>query len=143
METSDRQPSGLMIFSRVLYALALVGVVVSVLLGLSVANAASVIPAATIGFQSPAIKPLWDALVSGLLFLGVLVLISGGCMSLLLAAAGVLVGRTGTLNRRVQRLESVLGDTNALGPATGLATPAKATIWTDIPAEALGSHLPI
>ena len=143
METSDRQSSGFTIFSRVLYALAFAGVGVSVLLGVSVANAASVIPAATIGFQSPAIKPLWDALVSGLLFLGVLVFISGGCMSLLLAAAGALVGRTGALSRRVQRLESVLGDANAFGPAVGMATPAKATVRTDIPAEALGSHLPI
>ncbi len=54
----------------------------------------SVIPAATIGFQSPLLKPLWDGLVAGMQLVGVLVGTIGFVLGLLIGAAGLLWSRS-------------------------------------------------
>jgi hypothetical protein len=88
-----------------MYALAALLLIASILLGLSVGSASAAIPAATIGFQSPALKPVWDALVSGLQFLGMLVFSGGLLLALLISSIGLLVGRIANLECRISRLE--------------------------------------
>jgi hypothetical protein len=87
-----------------MYALAVMLLIVSILLGLSVSGASAVIPAATIGFQSPALKPIWDALVSGLQFLGVLVFGSGLILAILIFSMGLLMRRIADLEYRISQL---------------------------------------
>lgn len=94
--------------SRVMYGMAAVLLIASILLGLSVSGASAAIPAATIGFQSPAIKPVWDALVSALQFLGVLVFGGGLVMAILLLGIGLLIGRIAGLEQRLGKLEATI-----------------------------------
>ncbi|MCL4828945.1 MAG: hypothetical protein KJZ95_16390 [Caldilinea sp.] len=88
----------------VMYALAVMLLIVSILLGLSVSGASAAIPAATIGFQSPVLKPIWDALVSGLQFLGVLVFGSGLILATLIFSMGLLMRRIADLEYRISQL---------------------------------------
>ena len=105
MKTEPRTSRRLIVLSWVLYGLAALLLIASILLGLSVSGASTAIPAATIGFQSPALKPVWDALVSGLQFLGVLVFGGGTTLAILLFSIGLLVGRVANLECRIRRLE--------------------------------------
>ncbi len=93
------------VLSWVMYALAALLLAASLLLGLSVSGASAAIPAATIGFQSPALKPVWDALVSGLQLLGVLVFGGGATLAVLLFSIGLLIGRIARLECRIRQLE--------------------------------------
>jgi len=90
-----------------MYALAALLLIASILLGLSVSGASAAIPAATIGFQSPALKPVWDALVSGLQLLGVLVFGGGLTLAILIFGIGLLVGRVANLECRISQLEGM------------------------------------
>lgn len=105
MTIDDRRARSWNLLSWIMYALAAMLAVASILLGLSVSGASAAIPAATIGFQAPIFKPVWDALVSALQFLGVLVLGGGLVLAILLLSIGLLVGRIAALERRVSQLE--------------------------------------
>jgi len=105
MTIDDRRARSWKLLSWIMYALAAMLAVASILLGLSVSGASAAIPAATIGFQAPIFKPVWDALVSALQFLGVLVLGGGLVLAILLLGIGLLVGRIAALERRVSQLE--------------------------------------
>ena len=109
MKTDQNRVRRLSMLSWVLYGLAVLLLIASILLGLSVSGASTAIPAATIGFQSPALKPVWDALVSGLQFLGMLVFGGGLVMAILLFGIGMLVGRVANLECRIRRLEGTAG----------------------------------
>lgn len=104
MKTDQKRAHRLSVLSWVMYALAVMLLIVSILLGLSVSGASAAIPAATIGFQSPALKPIWDALVSGLQFLGVLVFGGGLILAILIFSMGLLVGRIADLEYRINQL---------------------------------------
>lgn len=105
MKTDQKRARRLSVLSWVMYALAAMLLMASILLGLSVSGASAAIPAATIGFQSPAFKPVWDALVSGLQFLGVLVFGGGLILAILIFSIGLLVGRIANLECRISQLE--------------------------------------
>jgi len=116
MMTEQKRVRSWKLLSWSLYALAAALLVASILLGLSVSGASAAIPAATIGFQAPIFKPIWDALVSALQFLGVLVFGGGLVMAILLFGIGLLIGRIAALECRVSQLEG----TDALdSPASG------------------------
>lgn len=104
MKADQKRAHRLSVLSWVMYALAVMLLIVSILLGLSVSGASAAIPAATIGFQSPALKPIWDALVSGLQFLGVLVFGGGLILAILIFSMGLLVGRIADLEYRINQL---------------------------------------
>lgn len=126
MQTKQNRTSGLRVLSWVLYAIAVVVLALAALAGLSIGNASAVVPAATIGFQSPALRPMWDALVDGLRWFGVLVFSLGFVISLLFACCGVLLGRTAVLESRLARLEhdSGAGHSTPSDPATSTFPPA-------------------
>lgn len=105
MITEQKRTHSWKLLSWSLYALAVVLLIASILLGLSISGASSAIPAATIGFQAPIFKPIWDALVSALQFLGVLVFGGGLVMAILLFGIGLLIGRIAVLEQRVNQLE--------------------------------------
>jgi hypothetical protein len=105
MMTEQKRTRSWKLLSWSLYALAVALLVASILLGLSVSGASAAIPAATIGFQAPIFKPIWDALVSALQFLGALVFGGGLVMAILLSGIGLLIGRIATLEHRVSQLE--------------------------------------
>lgn len=90
------------------YLAALLAVAAAVLAGLSVANASSAIPAATIGFQSPLFKPFWDMIVSSFRVAGGLIVVSGLLVAALLFAFGLMLARARALTARVERLERAL-----------------------------------
>ncbi len=94
--------------SWLFYGLAAVVAVAALLLGLAVGGASAAVPAAAIGFQSPALRPLWDALVAGLQSLGWLVFAAGLILAALLGCGGLLLSNTVKLARRVSRLEGEL-----------------------------------
>ena len=130
MQTEKNRSRGLRLLSWVFYAVAIVVLAMAVLAGLSVGNASAVVPAATIGFQSPALKPMWDALVDGLRWFGFLLFSLGFTISLLFACCGYLLGYAAGLERRLLRVESAAsaGDTGqpvAAGTAPVRATPAQ------------------
>ena len=100
-----------------LYGLAVLVLGLSVLGGLSIANATSLIPAATIGFQSPLLKPLWDGLVAGMQLAGVLVGTIGVALGLLIGGCGLLWSRSVRLGVRVQRLEAALAQAARQSPS--------------------------
>ena len=104
-QSSSRGPA---LLSWIFYGLAAVIGVAALLLGLSVGGASAAVPAAAIGFQSPALKPLWDALVAGLQSLGWLVFVTGLVLAALLVCGGALLTYTAGLVRRVNRLEAAL-----------------------------------
>lgn len=104
MKTDQKRAHRLSVLGWVMYALAVMLLIVSILLGLSVSGASAAIPAATIGFQSPALKPIWDALVSGLQFLGVLVFGSGLILAILIFSMGLLMRRIADLEYRISQL---------------------------------------
>lgn len=108
MQRDNRSTTGMTVWSWVFYGLALIVAVAALLIGLSVGGAAAAVPAAAIGFQSPALKPLWDALVNALQSLGWLVFVSGLVMSALLLCGGLLLSYIVTLARRVNQLETAL-----------------------------------
>lgn len=125
MQTKEVRGRGLRVLSWVLYAIAASVLALSVLAGLSVGSAPAVVPAATIGFQSPALRPMWDALVDGLRWLGVLLFSLGFTISLLFACCGLLLGHTAGLERRLARIEhdTVAGRATATASATASASP--------------------
>ena len=88
MDNEDRSSHPLKVVSWLLYGAAVVVMGLGLLGGLSIANAASVIPAATIGFQSPLLKPLWNGLVASMQLVGVFVGTIGFVLGLLIRAAG-------------------------------------------------------
>ena len=104
MKADQKRAHRLSVLSWVMYALAVMLLIVSILLGLSVSGASAASAAATIGFQSPALKPIWDALVSGLQFLGVLVFGGGLILAILIFSMGLLVGRIADLEYRINQL---------------------------------------
>ena len=128
MQTEENRSRGLRLLSWAFYAFAIVVLVMAVLAALSVGNASAVVPAATIGFQSPALKPMWDALVDGLRWFGFLLFSLGFTVSLLFACCGSLLGYAAGLERRLMHVESALpaGDTSEIGAAGG-AVPASPT----------------
>ena len=99
---------GLKVWGWLLYCMAAVVALAALLLGLSVGGASAAIPAATIGFQSPLLKPMWDALVSGLQLLGWLVFVAGLVMAALIFCGGMLLANGAALTQRVSRLEAEL-----------------------------------
>jgi hypothetical protein len=107
MAKSDKS-HGLIVLSWILYGLAAVLLIAAILLGVSVSGAAAVVPAATIGFQAPMFKPVWDALVSGLHLLGVLVFAAGFIAASLAFCIGFLVRRAARLEQRLAALEATL-----------------------------------
>ena len=115
----------LRVLAWALSVLAVVVVALGVLMGLSVANASSVIPVATIGFQSPALKPLWDTAVSGLHLLGSLILVSGVIIGLLVFLGGLLLARSLALTQRVQQLERTIAGGNPFTTASQQARDAR------------------
>jgi hypothetical protein len=128
--SSTRGPAAL---SWVFYGLAVIVGAAGLLIGLSVGGASAAIPAAAIGFQSPALKPLWDTLVGGLQSLGWLVFLAGLVMAALIFCGGLLLSYTTALTRRVGRLEAECAalrqDTAAprpLDPATSSKTEVHA-----------------
>ncbi len=122
MQTKQNRIRGLQILSWVLYAIAIVVLALAAIAGLSIGSASAVVPAATIGFQSPALRPMWDALVDGLRWLGALVFALGFVISLLFACCGVLLGHAAGLESRLARLEHDMGSGHAILP-----TPAAST----------------
>ncbi len=120
MQTKETRGRGLRVLSWVLYVIAVVVLALSIMAGLSVGSASAVVPAATIGLQSPALRPMWDALVDGLRWLGVLLFSLGFTISLLFACCGLLLGYTAGLERRLARMEhaTVDGSTTTVTPAT-------------------------
>lgn len=126
MQTKETRGRGLRVLSWVLYAIAVVVLALSVMAGLSVGSASAVVPAATIGFQSPALRPIWDALVDGLRWLGVLLFFLGFTISLLFACCGLLLGHTAGLERRLARMENASVDDSATAPPPATATAAPA-----------------
>ena len=125
MMTEQKRVRSWKLLSWSLYALAAALLVASILLGLSVSGASAAIPAATIGFQAPIFKPVWEALVSALQFLGVLVFGGGLVMAILLFGIGLLIGRVATLEHRVSQLEGTAAlDSPANGAHQMALTPA-------------------
>ena len=125
MTTEQKRVRRWNLLSWIMYGLAAALVVASILLGLSVSGASAAIPAATIGFQAPIFKPVWDALVSALQFLGVLVFGGGLVMAILLLGIGLLIGRIASLEHRVSQLEGAGAlDSPANGAHQMALTPA-------------------
>ncbi|MFO7635160.1 MAG: hypothetical protein R6W76_21620 [Caldilinea sp.] len=108
MKTNQDRTRRLSVLSWVLYGLATVLLIASILLGLSVSGASAAVPAAAIGFQSPAFKPVWDVMVSGLQLLGLLVFAGGSVLAVLLLSVGMLLGHIVCLERRLNALEDAL-----------------------------------
>lgn len=125
MTTEQKRVRRWNLLSWIMYGLAAALVVASILLGLAVSGASAAIPAATIGFQAPIFKPVWDALVSALQFLGVLVFGGGLVMAILLLGIGLLIGRIASLEHRVSQLEGAGAlDSPANGAHQMVLTPA-------------------
>ena len=126
MQTKETRGRGLRVLSWVLYAIAVVVLALSIMAGLSVGSASAVVPAATIGLQSPALRPMWDALVDGLRWLGVLLFSLGFTISLLFACCGLLLGHTAGLERRLAHIEhaAVADHATTTTPATATMPPA-------------------
>ncbi len=127
MQTEKNRSRGLRLLSWVFYAVAVVVLAMAVLAGLSVGNASAVVPAATIGFQSPALKPMWDALVDGLRWFGFLLFSLGFTISLLFACCGYLLGYAAGLERRLLRVESAASAGDTGQPVAVVAAPARST----------------
>lgn len=125
MQTKQNRTRGLRVLSWVLYVVAIIVLVLAAMAGLSIGSASAVVPAATIGFQSPALRPMWDALVDGLRWLGTLVFALGFVISLLFACCGILLGHAAGLESRLARLEydAGAGHATATSPATSTSTP--------------------
>ena len=133
MQRDNRSTTGMTVWNWIFYGLALIVAVAALLIGLSVGGASAAVPAAAIGFQSPALKPLWDALVAGLQALGWLVFVAGLVMAVLIFCGGMLLSNTAALTRRIGRLEAECAalrqDTTAprpLDPATSPKTEVHA-----------------
>ena len=106
MDGENRKFTIVKLVSWLLYGVALFVFGLGMLGGVSVANAAAAIPAATFGFQSPALKPLWDQLVTWLNIAGALVAGVSFVLGLTLAAVGLLLTRAYRLDCRVRQLEA-------------------------------------
>ena len=109
MERRKDRSRWLDVLSWGMYGLAAIILGAAILIGLSVSGAAAVVPAATIGFQSPALRPLWDALVTGLHQLGALVFAAGFVVAVLVFSIALLVGQLTRLSRRLDALERLSG----------------------------------
>ncbi len=96
------------IFAWGLVTLASVVLVAGILAGLYIINISSLLPAATAGLQSPAMKPFWDTLVSGFHIVGAAVLVSGVALGGLLLGIGFLVSRNQALAVRLDNLEAIV-----------------------------------
>jgi hypothetical protein len=119
--------------SWLFYGLAAIVAVAALLLGLTVGGASAAVPAAAIGFQSPALRPMWDVLVAGLQSLGWVVFAAGLILAALLLCGGVVLGRTVALARRVSRLEgelAVLQQGTAAPRQPGSSTARKSEVHT-------------
>lgn len=108
MQTNQNRSRGLTMGSWIAWGMAAALLVASILAGLTVGGASAAVPAATIGFQAPVLKPLWDTLVSGLQLLGVLVFVSGLTLSILMFCIGLLLRHAAGLEQRVRLLETTL-----------------------------------
>jgi hypothetical protein len=98
------------------------------IMSLAFANAPGALLGATIAFRTPQLAPLWDALASGLSFIGILLFVISLIMSALLLAGGLLLRRSAVLSQRVQRLEAALERANIpLATGTVLHTPLAET----------------
>jgi len=127
MQTEKNRSRGLRLLSWAFYAVAIAVLAMAVLAGLSVGNASAVVPAATIGFQSPALKPMWDALVDGLRWFGFLLFSLGFTISLLFACCGYLLGYAAGLERRLLRVESAASAGDTGQPVAAVTAPARST----------------
>ena len=108
MTHDDRSIAALKVTGIVLYVLAGIVLLAGTYMGLALANAPAAVRGLTIALQIPALTPLWDALASGLVFTGAIVLVISLALSTLLIAGGLLLRRFVALSRRVQRLEAGL-----------------------------------
>ena len=131
MTTEQKRVRRWNLLSWIMYGLAAALVVASILLGLAVSGASAAIPAATIGFQAPIFKPVWDALAAALQFLGVLVFGGGLVMAILLLGIGLLVGRVVALERRVTQLEG----TTAIDVAHAVSSGQQAALTPSVQLE--------
>jgi hypothetical protein len=103
--------------SVVLYVLAAIVCLLGIFTSVSLANAAAIVPRATIAFQVPGLRPIWELLVSGLRTAGLVALGIALITSALMAACGLLLWRSATLSLRIQRIEAALAQADIL-PAT-------------------------
>lgn len=102
-----------------LYILAAIVLTLGTIAGLGLANARAAISGVTIAFQSPALMPLWDAIGSGLIYLGATLWIASLLSSALLVVCGRLLRRSSQQAQRLVRLEAALERAGiALDPAT-------------------------
>lgn len=127
----DKHLPVLRLASRVLYVLAVIGLVVGALMALSLANGAAAVPAVTLGLQSPLLKPFWDMMVSGLRLFGVLLFLGSVLVSAVIATCGLLLARSVSLSLRVQALEAELARLTAPAPAangSSVTRPAASTL---------------
>jgi hypothetical protein len=123
MTHHDRSTSTLAVTSIVLYVLAGLVLVLGVYMGLAFANAPAAIYGLTIAFQIPALTPLWDALASGLVFVGAILFVISLALSTLLIASGLLLRRFLALSQRVQQLEASLAHADISLIAAGTVRP--------------------
>lgn len=94
-----------------LTTLAIVVWVAGIGTGLYIVNIPSVLPAATLGLQSPATKFFWDTLVSVFQMMGVLMSVSAAMLGGLLLGSTLLLLHSQALTVRIQRLEMLLDRT--------------------------------
>ncbi len=106
MDGDGRGAQGRNWVSLACYALAFGVLAGGVLLGLVLTSAAALVPAASSGFLSAPVKPLWDTWLAGLRLLGTVEIAASVLISGLLAACGLLWGRTADLAARVAALET-------------------------------------
>jgi hypothetical protein len=131
MKQHSSSTSPLTVVGIVLYVLAAIVFLLGAYTGLAFANARAALWGATIAFRSPQLMPLWDALASGLVFVGAGLFVISLIVSALLVASGLLLRRSVVLSGRVQRLEAALERVNipqTIGtvPQTPLAESASA-----------------
>lgn len=117
MNPPGRRFTALKVLSIVLYVLAAIVFVLGIFTAISLANAAAIVPGATIAFQVPGLRPFWDVLVSGLRTVGLVIFGIALITSALMAACALLLWRSATLSLRIQRIEAALAQANIL-PAT-------------------------
>jgi hypothetical protein len=108
MAHQKRSTTALASMGIVLYVLAAIVVGLGAYMGLAFANARAALWGITIPFQSPALSPLWDALASALVFVGIVLFVVSLIVSALLVICGLLLRRSATLGQRVQQLEAAL-----------------------------------
>ena len=101
------------IFTWGLVTMAIGVLVAGILAGLYIMNISSLLPAATVGLQSPAMKPFWDTLVSGFHVVGSSLLVFGVVLGILLLAVAFLLARNHALVLQLSRLEASLDASNA------------------------------